>query len=370
MAPADNEISPRPVLIMAGGTGGHVFPALACAREFEAQGVPVHWLGTRHGLEARVVPQAGLPIYYLSVGGLRGKNAPTLVLAPFKLALALVQAVRVIYRLKPRAVLGFGGFVTGPGGVAAWLLRVPLFIHEQNAVPGFTNRVLARLARRLMQGFADTFPAPALTTGNPVRADIVALQHVEYTPHRPLRVLVTGGSLGALALNQVVPQALAQLHHLVEIRHQSGRGKLEALQQTYAEQNVQGELMEFIDDMAAAYAWADLVICRAGALTLGELALAGRPALLVPYPFAVDDHQTANGLFLVRAGAAILLPQVRGTHTPPDVPLLSAERLAAVLDEFSAAPERSTAMAAAARSLAKPDAARRVVEVCLGVPCS
>jgi UDP-N-acetylglucosamine--N-acetylmuramyl-(pentapeptide) pyrophosphoryl-undecaprenol N-acetylglucosamine transferase len=352
----------QPVLIMAGGTGGHVFPALAVARELLGRGVPVVWLGTRRGLEATVVPAAGIPIEWISVTGLRGKALGRMVRAPAMLAVAAWQAMRVLRRLRPCAVLGMGGFVTGPGGVMAWLLGRPLCIHEQNAIPGLTNRVLSRLARRVMTAFPDSFPASrqALVTGNPVREEIARLPS---PPERfegrsgPLRLLVLGGSLGAQALNETVPVALALLSAQERplVRHQVGQRKLESARAAYRTAGVDAELLPFVDDMAAVYGWADLVVCRAGALTVSELAAAGVGAVLVPYPHAVDDHQTHNAGFLVDGGAGILISQSQ----------LSAERLAGVLRDFDGDRQRLLEMATAARALARPQAARVVADSCL-----
>ncbi|MDE2089010.1 MAG: undecaprenyldiphospho-muramoylpentapeptide beta-N-acetylglucosaminyltransferase [Gammaproteobacteria bacterium] len=352
----------RPILIMAGGTGGHVFPALAVAECLRARGVPVTWLGTRRGLEARVVPGADFPIDWIWVGGLRGKGALTLGLAPFKLALAFLQALSIMARRRPAAVLGMGGFVTGPGGVVAWLLRRPLLIHEQNALPGLTNRWLARLATRVMEAFPGSLPARyrPVSTGNPVRAAIAALD----SPERRLsaragatQLLVLGGSLGAQVFNETVPEALGRLlpEHRPRVWHQTGRRHLEAARERYRKVGLQVRLEDFIEDMAAAYAWADLVLCRAGALTVAELAAAGVGAILVPYPHAVDDHQTHNARYLAQAGAALLLPQAQ----------MTAERLAELLGTLGRDRARLQAMARAARALAKPDAAERVAELCL-----
>lgn len=353
------------VLIMAGGTGGHVFPALAVARYLRGQGVEVTWLGTRRGLEARVVPEAGFPIDYISVAGLRGKGLGGWLLAPLRLSRALAQAIGVCRRRRPGAVLGLGGFVTGPGGVAAWLLRRPLVIHEQNAVAGLTNRLLARLAHRVLEAFPGSFPGGIATetVGNPVRAEITGLPApAERFTDRSgsLRILIIGGSLGARALNETVPAALARLpaEPAVQIRHQAGRDKETPTRAAYAMAGVEARVTPFIDDMAEALGWADLVICRAGALTVSELAAAGLGAVLVPYPHAVDDHQTRNARYLDEAGAARLLPQAG----------LSADSLASVLKELlEEGREGLLKMAEAARRLARPDATRRVAGTCLEV---
>lgn len=354
--------TPQPVLIMAGGTGGHVFPALAVARRLRERGVPVVWLGTRRGLEARVVPEAGLPIEWLTVTGLRGKHLAARLLAPLRLAGAMAQAVRVLLRHRPGVVLGMGGFVAGPGGAVAWLLRRPLVIHEQNAVAGLTNRLLARVARRVLTAFPDTFPAraDAELIGNPVREDIAALpEPAQRLAGRegPARLLVLGGSQGAGALNEVVPVAVAGLAPALrpEVWHQSGAAQQAVTRERYREAGVQARTDAFIDDMAQAYAWADLVVCRAGALTIAELAAAGLGAVLVPYPHAVDDHQTRNADYLVAARAAVLIPQRD----------LTAARLVDALTPLLAERETLLRMAEAARARARPDAAQRVVEACL-----
>lgn len=353
-----------PVLVMAGGTGGHVFPALAVAAELRARGVPVVWLGSRSGLEARLVPAHGYPVEWLEVAGLRGKGWTRRLAAPLMLVRALWQAARVLRRLRPRLVLGFGGYVSGPAGLMARLLGVPLLIHEQNAIAGYTNRILARLATRVCEAFPGAFPAAraAVATGNPVRAAIAQLPPpaARGAAHagRP-RLLVIGGSQGALALNRLVPQALARLPDEARpaVVHQAGGQMLAEAQAAYREAGVEARLEPFIDDMAAAYAAADLVVCRAGALTVAELAAAGVASLLVPFPYAVDDHQTANGRFLERTGAARVLPQAT----------LSAESLAGELAALLPDRARLLAMALAARSLARPEAARSVAELGLAV---
>jgi len=352
----------RPVLIMAGGTGGHVFPALAVAAELSARGVAVAWLGTRRGLEARVVPAAGYPLETMRVSGLRGKGVLRLLLAPFMLLLALWQALVIQLRLRPRAVLGMGGFAAGPGGVIAWLLRRPLLIHEQNSVAGMTNRWLAPLARTVMVAFPGSLPAKyqPLHTGNPVRAGITRLPTPaeRFATHSgALRVLVIGGSLGARALNETVPAAVQQLASAdaLQLYHQTGKDDVASVQAAYAAQGVDARVEAFVEDMAAAYAWADLVICRSGALTVAELAVVGVASVLVPYPYATDDHQTGNARFLADAGAAILMPQSS----------LSADSLASLLTDFLQQRDMLGEMAGRARELALPDAARRVAELCL-----
>jgi UDP-N-acetylglucosamine--N-acetylmuramyl-(pentapeptide) pyrophosphoryl-undecaprenol N-acetylglucosamine transferase len=351
------------ILIMAGGTGGHVFPALALARLLRAASHEVVWLGTQRGLEARVVPAEKFPIEWLSMSGLRGKGAATLLAAPFKLVQSIWQALGVMRRRKPRLVVGFGGFVTGPGGVAAWLTRRPLVIHEQNAIAGYSNRVLSRFARRVLTAFPKSFPpdVDALVVGNPVRAEIV-MQPPPVTRFSrrqgPLRLLIVGGSLGASRLNAVVPFAVAQAGQSgleLHVRHQAGERGIDAARAAYAQAGVTADVSAFIDDMAAAYADADLVICRAGALTVSELAAVGVAAILVPFPAAVDDHQTFNAQFLVREGAAVLIADRD----------LNPERLAAELRELCAGRGKLLAMAERARLVAKPRAAEELAAICL-----
>jgi UDP-N-acetylglucosamine--N-acetylmuramyl-(pentapeptide) pyrophosphoryl-undecaprenol N-acetylglucosamine transferase len=353
----------RPVLIMAGGTGGHVYPALAVARELMAQRVPVVWLGTRGGIEARVVPAAGIPIHWLRISGLRGKGLSAL-LVPFKLLMACLQAAWVILRRQPRVVLGMGGYAAAPGGLMCRLLLKPLVIHEQNAVAGFTNRLLSKLANSILQAFPNTFPAElhAYHTGNPVREDIanIPLPDIRLSQRKGrLRLLVIGGSQGSIFLNEIVPQAVATMPSGAwpEIRHQAGRGHAEATQQKYQSKDIAAEVTSFIDDMAQAYAWADIVVCRAGAMTVAELAAAGLPSILVPFPQAVDDHQTRNARFLADNGAAILANQSK----------LTPEALGDWLSELGVDRRRLVRMGQNARALARLDATRLVVKECLAV---
>ena len=346
----------RPILIMAGGTGGHVFPALAVAEQLQARGWPVAWLGTHAGLEARVIPPSGIPIYWIRVKGLRGKGKLRLLTAPFMLAWALLQAAFVLLKLRPAAVLGMGGFTTGPGGVMAWLMRRPLIIHEQNSVAGLTNRLLAPLARPALEAFPKSLKN-AVHTGNPVRRSIAEIPFNEHRPaSRRARLLVVGGSLGAAVLNTQVPVALAELdaQQRPQVWHQTGLRLIDEARQAYAAAGVEVRLDAFIEDMATAYEWADLVLCRAGALTIAELAAAGVASILVPYPYAVDDHQTANARYLVDAGAAVLMPQSQ----------LNPQRLREQLDLLQQ-PELLNAMARHAREKAMPDAAMRVADVCV-----
>jgi UDP-N-acetylglucosamine--N-acetylmuramyl-(pentapeptide) pyrophosphoryl-undecaprenol N-acetylglucosamine transferase len=349
---------------MAGGTGGHVYPALAVAHALGEHSHRVVWLGTHRGLEARVVPAAGIDMEWVSVQGLRGKGFATLLAAPFRLLLALYQSIRAMNRHRPAAVLGMGGFVSGPGGLAAWLTRRPLLIHEQNAVAGLTNRLLARLARVVLQAFPGSFPASVKceTVGNPVRPDIAALpcpsQRYEERDG-PLRLLVLGGSQGALALNRAVPAALAKLARVPRplVRHQTGGRTFDAASEAYSRSGITAELLPYIENMAETYAWADLVICRAGALTVAELAAAGVPAIFVPFPAAVDDHQTANAQPMVSAGAAAIIAEKD----------LDDSALAALLEDWLVSRDSLRVRAEIARSLAAPDALERITESCMAL---
>jgi len=345
------------VMIMAGGTGGHVFPALAVAAELRERGAEVFWLGTRQGLEAKLVPAAGISMEWVSVSGLRGKGAMAWLLAPWRLLWATLQVLAVILRQRPVVVLGMGGFVTGPGGFMTWLLRKPLVIHEQNAIAGLTNRLLAPLAQRVLEAFPGTFHGKHVThTGNPVRRAIAELPVPEQrfaARSGALRLLVLGGSLGARALNEVLPAALAQLSSRPEVWHQAGSRNLDETLEHYRAAAVTARVEPFIDDMAAAYGWADLVVCRAGALTVAELAAAGVGAVLVPYPHAVDDHQTRNAAYLSDVGAAVVIQQAE----------LTRERLRELWSSL-ADRSRLLTMARAARSLAQPQAAATVAALC------
>ncbi len=353
---------PKTFLVMAGGTGGHVFPALACARALQAQGFNVHWLGSERGMERELVGRAGLPMSLISVEGLRGKGKLALLGAPFKLSLAIAQALAVVRKVQPDCVLGMGGFATGPGGFAAWLLRRPLVIHEQNAIAGYTNRILAKFASVVLEAFPGSFGGGVAThcTGNPVREDIAALEEpgVRLGQHQgPVRLLVLGGSRGAAAINEAVPKALALLPEALRpaVIHQAGQGLYEATLRAYETAGVAGDVRPFIDDMKAVYEVADLVVCRAGALTLAELCCAGLGAVLIPYPHAVDDHQTANARYLADNQAAVLMPQTE----------LTPEALAATLGTLLADRQRLISMAQAARRLAQPAATQVVVQECL-----
>ncbi|SDH59557.1 undecaprenyldiphospho-muramoylpentapeptide beta-N-acetylglucosaminyltransferase [Nitrosomonas sp. Nm132] len=350
-------------MIMAGGTGGHVFPGLAVADYMKLLDWNIVWLGTHHGMEAALVPQHGYHIELIGFSGLRGKKAMDWLLLPWRLLLAFWQSARIIIRTQPDVVLGMGGYPAFPGGIMASLLNKPLLIHEQNAIAGLTNRMLAKIADEILLGFPDAIKGAngkVQVTGNPVRDDILRLPAPEQRfagRTGKLKILVIGGSLGAHILNTIVPKALKLIpeNERPWVTHQAGKKHLDELQRNYAESGVEGDLVSFIEDMAASYAECDLVICRAGALTLSELMVAGVASILVPYPFAVDDHQTVNAQFLSKHNAALLLPQWR----------LNPEDLADLIRGFTR--EKLLAMATLARSLAKPDATRMAAEACLEI---
>ncbi|QSP96168.1 undecaprenyldiphospho-muramoylpentapeptide beta-N-acetylglucosaminyltransferase [Marinobacter salinisoli] len=353
---------PRRFLMMAGGTGGHVFPALATARALEQRGHEVHWLGAKGGMEERLIADTGIPLSLIHISGLRGKGKLALLLAPFRLMRALGEAFTTVRHIKPDCVVGMGGFVTGPGGVAAWLTKTPLVIHEQNAIAGMTNRLLVRFSETVLEAFPGSFEAGVVTrcTGNPIReglASIAAPEERLANRQGALRVLVVGGSLGAQVFNETLPEALAGLPEgdRPQVRHQCGEKNIEQARSAYERHGVEASVEPFIKDMAAAYAWADIVVCRSGALTVSELCAAGAGAILVPFPHAVDDHQTKNGQQMVNAGAAILIPQSK----------LTAEGLAETLMGLAKDRARVMNMAKAARTLARPDATERVVNYCL-----
>jgi UDP-N-acetylglucosamine--N-acetylmuramyl-(pentapeptide) pyrophosphoryl-undecaprenol N-acetylglucosamine transferase len=347
------------LMVMAGGTGGHIYPGLAVADALRDRGWKVVWMGNPEGMEARIVPASGYEVAWVRFAALRGKGLLRKLLLPLNLLRGFAQAFGQIRRVKPDVVLGMGGYVTFPGGMMASLLGRPVVVHEQNSVAGLANKVLAGVADRVVTGFPDVLKKGEWL-GNPVRADITAVAPpAERFAGRsgPLRVLVVGGSLGAAALNETVPQALALIDpaERPQVTHQAGTKQIDALRAGYQAAHVDGELLPFIDDMADRYADADLVICRAGALTVAELAAAGVASVLVPYPHAVDDHQTGNARFLAEAGGAVLMPQTE----------LTPQRLAALLQQMNR--ERLLAMAVKARECAKPDATARVADVCAGL---
>lgn len=347
----------RTILIMAGGTGGHIFPALAVAEVLKANGWRVVWLGSRAGMEAQIIPRHGYEIEWIRFAGLRGKGMLRVALLPLSLLIAFWQSARIIFRRRPHVILGMGGYVTFPGAMMAALFLRPLVVHEQNAIAGLANRVLAQVADKVLVAFPGAL-GKSTWTGNPVRSAIAAIAEPEQRfagRLGPLRLLVIGGSLGAKALNETVPLALALMpaDSRPRVVHQSGRQHLDALQRNYSDARIEARVEAFIEDMAGAYAEADVVICRAGATTVAELAAAGVAAVLIPFPHAVDDHQTANARFLADAGAGVLLPQSE----------LAPRRLADLLLGFTR--ERLLSMAARARALGRPDAARAVAQVCM-----
>ncbi len=365
---------------MAGGTGGHVFPALSIAEYLQSQGVQVEWLGTRQGLEATVIPKTSIPLHYISVSGLRGSSLGRKLLAPFVLTAAVMQSLFKVMQVKPGCVLGMGGFVSGPGGLAAWLLRKKLLIHEQNAIAGLTNQLLFPLASTVMEAFPGAFARKkalssnsfmkglikadsTIVVGNPVRQDIVDLPEDVNSRNERLRILVIGGSLGAVAINRAVPAMLALMNaeERPEIRHQCGSRNLEETRAVYEENGIALtdaiSVQAFIDDMASAYQWADLIIARAGAMTVSEIAAAGLASILIPYPYAVDDHQTENAGYLLRAGAAEVIQQEDLT---PDSLLAAVRKFSLDANYLEQASKQS-------RQAGSPDATETVANICLEV---
>jgi UDP-N-acetylglucosamine--N-acetylmuramyl-(pentapeptide) pyrophosphoryl-undecaprenol N-acetylglucosamine transferase len=353
------------IVIMAGGTGGHVFPALSVADALRSCNVDIEWLGTVRGIENTLVPAAKIPLHHIRVEGVRGRGIFGLLKAPFLVVLAIVQAIKIFNRLKPDLVIGFGGFVSGPGGIAAKILRRPLVIHEQNAVAGTTNRLLAKIADSVLVAFDNTFrdgDAKVSVVGNPVRSLITNLEvpEVRYgaraEKQEPLHLLVLGGSLGAKAINELMPKVIAELSRLyqLDVWHQSGKNHFETTSELYRQQGVTVKVEAFVNDMAAAYAWADLVVCRAGALTVSELMAAGVASLLIPLPTAIDDHQTHNAAILTRAKAGIAIAQREATVEK------FASILASLLD-----PKELLVMAKNARQLALPNSADLVAKICV-----
>jgi len=353
---------PKHVMMMAAGTGGHVFPALAVAKELEQQGIKVSWLATPAGMENRLLKNHNIPIYQIDIQGVRGNGVVRKLVAPFKILKATLSAMKYMKQLKVDAVAGFGGYVAGPGGLAARMLGIPVIIHEQNAVAGFTNTQLSRIAKKVCQAFPNTFPAQdkIVTTGNPVRKEITEIFNPSWRYQerekagQPLHILIVGGSLGAQALNERVPEALKQLNTPLNVFHQCGQNHADATRARYANApaTLNVEVQPFIEDMAQAYSDADLIICRAGALTVTEIATAGVAAIFVPLPSAVDDHQTANARFLANLGAAKICPQA--TMTPDSLkallePMLNRQLL--------------MEMAVKARQQAQPDATQHVVRL-------
>jgi UDP-N-acetylglucosamine--N-acetylmuramyl-(pentapeptide) pyrophosphoryl-undecaprenol N-acetylglucosamine transferase len=345
-------------VVVAGGTGGHIFPGIAVADYLKAQGWQVTWIGTPDRMEASVVPKHNIEIDFINVKGVRGNGLKRLVKAPFMVINAILQARKVLKNQRPDVVLAMGGYVTGPTGIAAKSLGIPLVIHEQNAIPGLTNRWLAKVANQVLSAFPNSFDRKdVIVCGNPVRKEIseIAEPETRLTGRQGnVRILIVGGSLGALSLNKIVPLALAKLSQTIDIRHQAGRAKLALVEQAYTVENIKAESSEFITDMAEAYEWADLVICRAGALTIAELAAVGVASVLVPYPYAVDDHQTKNAEFLVDVGAAKLMPESD----------MTVDSLSDLISELLVSKNTLIKMAVAARLVAMTDAADIVANHC------
>lgn len=349
----------KTILIMAGGTGGHVFPALAVAHYLRALDWRVIWLGAPNSMEAELVPKHGYEMAWLRFGGVRGKGLLTKLLLPLNLLIAFWQSAKLMRKLKPDVVLGMGGYISFPGGMMASLFNRPLVVHEQNSIAGLANKVLAGVADKVLVAFPNALPKSAFV-GNPVRSEILHLPSPEQRfaeRSGPLHVLVVGGSLGASALNSIVPQALALMAQAQrpQVLHQSGARHIESLRENYRAAGVQAEAVAFIDDMAGAYAQADVVLCRAGAMTVAELAAVGVASVLVPFPYAVDDHQSSNARYLSEPGAAVLIQQTE----------LNPQRLATVLSELTRV--RLLAMAQIARSLGKRDATQAVASACMAL---
>lgn len=347
------------VLIMAAGTGGHVFPALACAKEFQERGYSVHWLGTPKGMENELVSRAGFPLHAINVTGIRGKNISTLLKAPFLLLSALRQVSKLLKELKPVCVVGFGGFVTGPGGLAAKLAGIPLIIHEQNAKVGTANRYLSKIATKVCQAFPNAFNTKVhpVTTGNPVRKELFTVFERTAIDGRKVHLLIIGGSLGAEALNKLLPEALALLDESErpEVFHQSGKNHADITVERYQKVAVSAKVEPFVVDMLQAYQWADIVVCRAGALTVSELAATGSAAILIPLPTAIDDHQSFNADYLASQGAAIKFIQAELT------PQIMANHLRNLFKDA----KKLVDMGSIAKKLAQPNATATVVDICL-----
>jgi UDP-N-acetylglucosamine--N-acetylmuramyl-(pentapeptide) pyrophosphoryl-undecaprenol N-acetylglucosamine transferase len=354
----------KKLLVMAGGTGGHVFPGIAVAEWWKEQGGEVAWLGTEHGLDTKLVPPTGIPFYPVAIKGLRGKGLKSYAMAPWKIFRAVTQSLSLMRKINPDVVLSMGGYVAGPGGVAAKLLRKPLVVHEQNAIPGATNTILAKFASKVLEAFPDSFPkkAKAEWVGNPVRKDILSIASPEMRfskQHEKLKLLIIGGSQGAQKINNVLPKMLAMMdeNHRPDVWHQAGAKHFDDVLSFYRNENIKGKVVSFIDNMAEAFSWADLIICRSGALTVSEIAAVGIGSILIPFTHAVDDHQTANANFLAKQKAAIII-QERD---------LTPEKLMSVLNEIISTPNAVLDMAKHARELAKPEATECVGNICLGV---
>lgn len=347
------------IMIASGGTGGHVFPALAVANELRTRGVEVTWLGTKHGMENTIVPKANIQLDQISALGFRGKGLPAKLFALKGFVIGCMQALKILRSRKPHAVLGMGGFVTAPAGLMAYILRIPVVIHEQNRVVGTANKILSSVAKKILEAFPGTFPdkVEAIQTGNPLRDGIIELSTVQTSKRQTesLHLLVLGGSQGARNLNQIVPQAISEVTNTqLEVVHQCGGQWLDETLLSYKQYGINAKVRAFIDEMAESYKWADLVICRAGAMTISELIAVGLPSILVPYPHAIDDHQTRNARYLVDAGAAVMIgnDQLRSCLT-------------AELSRLCNDKNYLDVMSTAAKSLARIDATQKVADICL-----
>jgi len=348
----------KTLLVMAGGTGGHVFPGIAVADQLKKQGWAVSWLGTADRMEAQLVPKHGYEIDFIDIAGVRGNGIKRLLMAPLRIIKSVLQARRVLKQRKVGLVLGMGGFASGPGGIAAWTLGIPVILHEQNAAAGLTNRILARFAKKVLMGFSGAFhDEKAILVGNPIRESVLSLPTKQISaPSETLKLLIVGGSLGAKVLNDLLPEVIEKLpNDLIEVIHQTGKGHFETVTSTYQRKGLQVDTKEFISDMDACYDWADIVICRAGALTVSEIAAVGLPAIFVPLPHAVDDHQTKNAQDLVNREAALLIPQKQ----------LNSEKLSDYLHAFSQNRQLLIEMSKQSKKAAIPDATQRVAELCL-----
>ncbi len=348
----------KKLLVMAGGTGGHVFPGLAVAEYLRDKDWEILWLGTKERMESRLVPQHGFDIAYIKVAGVRRNGIMRKLASPFMVIRAILQARKVVKSFKPDVVLGMGGYASGPGGIAAWLSRIPLVLHEQNAAAGMTNKILAHFAAKICLGFKGAFTGDRTkVVGNPIRREIAALDDLplDDIDNRPVRILVVGGSLGAQVFNEKLPGAFARLSN-IEVRHQTGRGNVDPVKQRYSQLGADNwaNATEFIDDMADAYIWADIVVCRAGALTVAEVTAAHKVAIFVPLPSAVDDHQTKNAMSLVKEDAAFIIPQSKFTE----------DEIVKVLQELTNKPDRITAISKKVKELAVLDATEKVASIC------
>ena len=347
----------KTLLVMAGGTGGHVFPGLAVADKLKRQGWGVSWLGTKDRMEAELVPKHGYEIDFIDISGVRGNGLLRLIASPFRILKSILQARKVLKKRNVDLVIGMGGFASGPGGVAAWMLGIPVVLHEQNAAAGLTNRLLSRICKKVLMGFEGAFDSEkAMLVGNPVREALLNLPVKKISEKdSPLKVLIVGGSLGAKILNDLLPDVMKCLcAEKYQIIHQSGKGHFKKLQSDYAQKEINADVREFIDDMDAAYDWADIVICRAGALTVSEVSVVGLPAIFVPLPHAVDDHQTKNAQNLVSRGGAILVAQKE----------LNKEVLSKYLSAFIKNKQLLVEMSIKCKNTAIVDATQRVVTIC------